>query len=155
MLHLSRMKLEQVGQVKCGISTHACYSFMVTYTFKDHAITSFQCILFQHCPFSFQTLNNINTGSIRQRLKNTKDHGNKQRQSPVPANHLALSMTAPAVLIRSAAIGIPAHIPKMPRHQRNSVEGLNQVSTVWTQIMSHFFVRPCPEVTKLFMLSSA
>ena len=83
----------------------------------------------RHCPFSFQTLNNINTGSIRQRLKNTKDHGNKQRQSPVPANHLALSMTAPAVLIRSAAIGIPAHIPKMPRHQRNSVEGLNQVST--------------------------
>ena len=79
--------------------------------------------------FFFQTLNNIpvNTGSIRQRLKNTtKDHGNKQRQSPIPANHLALSSTAPAVLIRSAAIGIPAH--KMPpRYQRNSVEGLNQV----------------------------
>lgn len=77
----------------------------------------------------FQTLNNINTGSIRQRLKNTtKEHGNnKQRQSPIPASHLALSNTAPAVLIRSAAIGIPPHrMP--PRHQRNSVEGLNQVT---------------------------
>lgn len=75
-----------------------------------------------------QTLNNINTGVIRQRLKNTtKDHGNKQRQSPVPGNHMALSSTAPAVLIRSAAIGIPLHNLKIPpKIQRNSVEGLNQ-----------------------------
>lgn len=81
---------------------------------------------FGHADKKLNTLNNINTGSIRQRLKNTtKDHGNKQRQSPIPASHLALSSTAPAVLLRSAAIGIPAH--KMPpRHQRNSVEGLNQ-----------------------------
>lgn len=81
---------------------------------------------FTHADKKLNTLNSINTGSIRQRLKNTtKDHGNKQRQSPIPASHLALSSTAPAVLIRSAAIGIPAH--KMPpRYQRNSVEGLNQ-----------------------------
>ena len=95
------------------------------YPIQSYGEQSYQ----SRCYFIFQTLNSINTGSIRQRLKNTtKDHGNKQRQSPIPANHLALSSTAPAVLIRSAAIGIPTH--KMPpRYQRNSVEGLNQVCT--------------------------
>ncbi|XP_060575763.1 glucocorticoid-induced transcript 1 protein-like, partial [Ruditapes philippinarum] len=63
--------------------------------------------------------------SIRQKLQKTKDQGTKQRSSPIPGNHNALLQTAPAVLMRSPAIGI--HIPKtsIPRYQRNSVEGLN------------------------------
>ena len=78
-------------------------------------------------PFYFQL------NSIRQKLQKTKDQGSKQRSSPIPANHNALLQTAPAVLMRSSAIGIPLNnnnIPKtsMSRYQRNSVEGLNPVS---------------------------
>lgn len=64
--------------------------------------------------------------SIRQKLQKTKDQGTKQRSSPIPGNHNALLQTAPAVLMRTPAIGIQ-HIPKtsIPRYQRNSVEGLN------------------------------
>ncbi|KAL3832522.1 hypothetical protein ACJMK2_024157 [Sinanodonta woodiana] len=66
---------------------------------------------------------------FRQKLQKTKDHVGKQRKSPIPASHQALSLTAPPILVRSASIGISptTHIPKpsMSRYQRNSVEGLN------------------------------
>ncbi|KAL5007879.1 hypothetical protein ScPMuIL_016685 [Solemya velum] len=60
---------------------------------------------------------------IRQRLQKTVKDASKQRQSPVPGNHQALS-----VYTQSKAIGIPVqNIPKanMSRFQRNSVEGLS------------------------------
>lgn len=75
--------------------------------------------------------------AIRHKLQKSKEghkyESSKQRSSPVPANHQALSMTAPAALqlIGSKPLGIPTHIPKtnsMSRFQRNSVEGLNTVS---------------------------
>jgi hypothetical protein len=81
----------------------------------------------------------LQLNSIRQKLQKTKDQGTKQRSSPIPGNHNALLQTAPAVLMRSPAIGI--HIPKtsIPRYQRNSVEGLNPVSFFFFTRQVHLF----------------
>ncbi|PVD30355.1 hypothetical protein C0Q70_09619 [Pomacea canaliculata] len=72
---------------------------------------------------------------IKQRLQKTKEGSrnsefSKQRLSPIPGNHLALSVTAPAAFFSQTKTLIPptAHIPRhsnMNRYQRNSVEGLN------------------------------
>lgn len=72
---------------------------------------------------------------IKQRLQKTKEgsrhiESGKQRLSPVPGNHSALSQTAPpAVFAQTKSLIIPtnSHIPRqnMNRFQRNSVEGLN------------------------------
>ncbi|KAK7500787.1 hypothetical protein BaRGS_00008031 [Batillaria attramentaria] len=72
---------------------------------------------------------------IKQRLQKTKEgsrhsESGKQRLSPVPGIHSALSLTAPpTVFAQTKSLIIPAtnHIPRqnMNRFQRNSVEGLN------------------------------
>ncbi|CAG5117912.1 unnamed protein product, partial [Candidula unifasciata] len=71
---------------------------------------------------------------IKQHLQKSKEgskYGDgKQRSSPIPANHSALSMTAPPALCvqQTKAIHLSAfHSPRqnMNRYQRNSVEGLN------------------------------
>ncbi|BFY97828.1 hypothetical protein BsWGS_00869 [Bradybaena similaris] len=71
---------------------------------------------------------------IKQHLQKSKEgskYGDgKQRSSPVPGNHSALSMTAPPALClqQTKSIHLSArHSPRqnMNRYQRNSVEGLN------------------------------
>ncbi|XP_064614108.1 glucocorticoid-induced transcript 1 protein-like [Liolophura sinensis] len=68
---------------------------------------------------------------FRQRLQrgSKQSETTKQRQSPIPGNHLALSTAPPSSnYMQSKAIVIPTYIPKSngPRaYPRNSVEGLN------------------------------
>ena len=75
---------------------------------------------------------------FKQHLQKSKEGSKqcdvKQRSSPVPGNHSALSLTAPPALssqIKTILISA-GHIPRqnMNRYQRNSVEGLNTVSII-------------------------
>lgn len=87
---------------------------------------------------------------IKQHLQKSKEgskYGDgKQRSSPVPGNHSALSMTAPPALClqQTKTIHLSArHSPRqnMNRYQRNSVEGLNTVSL---HIFAHWCSRSSP-----------
>lgn len=73
---------------------------------------------------------------IKQHLQKSKEGSRyvdgKQRSSPIPGNHLALSVTAPPALClqQTKTVVLSAgHTPRqnMNRYQRNSVEGLNTV----------------------------